>query len=259
MLRWKRYRTFILGMALISIIAIMAVTVFSKQTTESIEVIYDNIKILIDGIEYTCSDANGNVIEPFVFNGTTYLPVRAIANAFDKDVSWEPQTSTVILGSKKYNWLDQIGYANYETSGNKNQLTAWEYGQKASDGIKYSRGIEFSLGYSSNDGAKENLNGSLESYQNVEYLLNNNYKSFEGIVACCSSGSNNQNAIIKIYGDGNLLYTSSSLTKGSQPTNFKIDISEFKVIKINASIPNIIKNSYNKSLIGIIEARLAKK
>ena len=35
-------------------------------------------------------------------------------NAFDKNVDWEPQTSTVILGSKNYDWLDQMGYADYE-------------------------------------------------------------------------------------------------------------------------------------------------
>ena len=94
--------------------------VFAKQTSETIKVIYDNNKILIDGKEYQPTDANGNAVEPFISNETTYLPVRALANAFDKEVDREAQTSTVTL----YDWLDQMGYADYETTGGFNKMGA---------------------------------------------------------------------------------------------------------------------------------------
>ena len=99
MFKGKKYRVIAAGVA---VMLILGATAFAKQVTETIEVTYDNIKILIDGVEHTAKDANGNVIEPFIYNGTTYLPVRGIANAFNKDVSWEPQTSTVSLGSINY-------------------------------------------------------------------------------------------------------------------------------------------------------------
>lgn len=67
---------------------------------------YENIKILIDGEEYTPKDANGNVIEPFIYNGTTYLPVRGIANAFDVDVDWDGATASIYLGKKDQNQPD---------------------------------------------------------------------------------------------------------------------------------------------------------
>ena len=57
-------------------------------------------KIEIDGEEFIAKDVNGNVVEPFIYNGTTYLPVRAIATAFDKDVAWDESTYTVKLNSK---------------------------------------------------------------------------------------------------------------------------------------------------------------
>ena len=101
MLKSKKSRIILTSVA---VLLVFSITVFAKQATETISVMYDNIKILIDGVEYTATDANGNVVEPFIYNGTTYLPVRGIANAFDKDVDWEPQTSTVILGSKNYDW-----------------------------------------------------------------------------------------------------------------------------------------------------------
>lgn len=243
----------------LAVILALSGTVFAKQATETISVMYDNIKILIDGVEYTATDANGNVVEPFIYNGTTYLPVRGIANAFDKEVDWEPQTSTVVLGSKNYDWLDQMGYANYETSGNANNLVAWETGKKGCDGIMYDRGLMLKLWYDDDYGAKENNDGTYSSYQNIEYLLNNNYSSFEGKLLCEPNATNNQNVIVKIYGDGNLLYTSPPLTKGTKAVDFKVDVSNYKVLKINADIPNLVRNWSNATNLGIVDARLAKK
>ena len=48
---------------------------------------YDNIKIFMDGEEVTPKDGNGQSVEPFIYNGTTYLPVRAVSNAIGKEVS----------------------------------------------------------------------------------------------------------------------------------------------------------------------------
>ena len=161
---------------------------FAKQATETISVIYDNIKILIDGIEYTAYDANGEVVEPFIYNGTTYLPVRGIANAFDKDVVWEPQTGTVVLGSKNYDWLDQMGYANYETTGTSNYVENIFEKTTMSDGMIYDRGFMFHLGACGN-GARELNNEKAESWQSVEYLLNGNYKSFYWCCCFCWLGT----------------------------------------------------------------------
>lgn len=56
--------------------------------------------IVIDGKEFVCHDANGNMVSPFIENGTTYVPVRAIATAFDTTVEWEQETKTVYIGKK---------------------------------------------------------------------------------------------------------------------------------------------------------------
>lgn len=75
--------------------------VVASTGTKTIDIIYRNIKIMIDGAEYVPTDVNGNVVEPFIYNGTTYLPVRAVANAFDKEVKWDGENSIVYLGEKK--------------------------------------------------------------------------------------------------------------------------------------------------------------
>lgn len=48
-------------------------------------------------------DANGSVVAPFIVNGTTYLPVRAIANALNLAVDWNSSSYTITLNSSDQN------------------------------------------------------------------------------------------------------------------------------------------------------------
>lgn len=231
--------------------------VFAKEGAETINVIYDNIKIIIDGKEYNPTDGNGNTVEPFIYNGTTYLPVRAIATAFDKEVDWEAQTSTVTLGSKNYDWLDQMGFADYDTTWSINTFSAIAAKTQMTDGMKYDRGIKFYLRDSiySNGGTVENNDGTLECYQEVSYLLNGRYKSFEGVV---STNKGDGSAVIKFYGDGKLLYTSPIVSEGMKSAKFDVDVENVKLLKIHVEFFNV-RNSGGYIYPCIADARLAKK
>ena len=61
-----------------------------------------NIKLVVDGAPVTPKDAAGNAVEPFSCNGTTYLPVRAVASALGKEVTWDGNTNTVYIGDAAY-------------------------------------------------------------------------------------------------------------------------------------------------------------
>ncbi len=240
--------------------------IFAKQASETINVIYDNIKILIDGKEYQPTDANGNVVEPFIYNGTTYLPVRAIATAFDKEVDWEAQTSTVTLGSKNYDWLDQMGYVDYEYSAIGNSFSALPENTKMSDDTKFNRGIMFELyDYLGNTGGTtENKDGSFGCNESISYLLNGQYKSFRGTISHKESGNTRVgNSVIKIYGDGKLLYTSPAVSYGMKSTNFDISVESVKLLKIDVEFLNTIGttavSNTKKSFPCIADARLCKK
>ena len=250
----KRINGLIAGLLIGSLLAEGAV--FAKQATETLDVVYDNIKILIDGKEYQPTDVNGNVVEPFIYNGTTFLPVRAIANAFDKDVDWEPQTSTVTLGSKNYDWLDQMGFVDYKTTGTENVFTAISAGTQMTDEIKYNRGIHFTL-YDGKNGIKENNDGTKECYQEISYLLNGHYNDFCGVIATMPSYYDGR-AQIKFYGDGKLIYSSPIVSKGTKSTTFNFKVSEFKILKIRAEYVNI-SNDYQYINPCLADARLSKK
>lgn len=69
----------------------------AKQATEKVDITYRDIKITLADEAVTPTDATGATVEPFIYNGTTYLPVRAVANALNLHVTWNDKTSTVGL------------------------------------------------------------------------------------------------------------------------------------------------------------------
>ena len=76
-------------------LALIGAISFASQHSEYIERVYRDIKITINGATIAPKDANGNDVEPFIIDGTTYLPVRAICNALGLQVTWDDETSTV--------------------------------------------------------------------------------------------------------------------------------------------------------------------
>ena len=90
----------IIGMTIATIIFTFVLPVVAAPLSKTVEIVYNSIKINVDGNEITPKDANGNVVEPFNYNGTVYLPVRAIGEALGKDVSWDGNSQTVFLKDK---------------------------------------------------------------------------------------------------------------------------------------------------------------
>lgn len=59
-----------------------------------------DVTVIIDGVKQDFIDANGNRVYPIIYNGTTYLPLRSVAQAVNKSVDWNGTTQTVTLGEK---------------------------------------------------------------------------------------------------------------------------------------------------------------
>ncbi|MBR2499709.1 MAG: copper amine oxidase N-terminal domain-containing protein [Clostridia bacterium] len=94
----KRLQGLVVGVLIGTILASGAV--FAKQTSKKAELFYNNIKIKLNGQEVKPKDANGNYVEPFIIDGTTYLPVRAVANALGISVNWDGNTNSVLLSNQ---------------------------------------------------------------------------------------------------------------------------------------------------------------
>jgi hypothetical protein len=98
MFKKEKIKFFCMGV-IATLIFSSSTLVFANSIQKNISVFYDKIKIIIDGKQITPRDAKGNLVEPFVYNGTTYVPVRAISEALGNDVSWDNQLKAVVINT----------------------------------------------------------------------------------------------------------------------------------------------------------------
>jgi len=98
----KRAKYFVFGVVCTLLVVSMIGTAFATNATKTAELLYRDIKITLDGKAITPKDANGNTVEPFIIDGTTYLPVRAISEAMGLHVKWDDATSTAMLSKTPF-------------------------------------------------------------------------------------------------------------------------------------------------------------
>ncbi|MBQ7264608.1 MAG: NPCBM/NEW2 domain-containing protein [Firmicutes bacterium] len=200
----KEFKNLVLGM-LIGGTAVGAIPTVAKDARDYIEVTYRNIKIYADG---NLVDTTGN--EAFIYNGTTYLPVRAVGNAFNKAIDWDGANSSVYIGKRP------------TTVGTPTVLIEnLDYFTK--DGMFSFRGLS--------DSGKDNVGDihssgvSTDDQGKIQYLVNAQYRRIKGTVGTCFSERDDSDvAIFKIYGDGKLLFSSRPITAGNVPESFDVDI-----------------------------------
>lgn len=111
--------------------------------TNYIEAVYGDIKIVVDGKKVNPDS------KPFISDGTTYLPVRAVAEALDKSVYWDGETSTVYIG--KYS--GSLEYPSVKLSELNNIGDAWNDKNKLKDnyGNYYSDALCYAIYWSDNE------------------------------------------------------------------------------------------------------------
>jgi len=88
----------IVFLALVIIALATTATVFANTQNRQVTATMNyEITIRLDGEVLTLRDAGGNVVQPLSFEGTTYLPLRALAEILGLDVEWDGSTQTVSL------------------------------------------------------------------------------------------------------------------------------------------------------------------
>lgn len=94
-MKLQRIKDIVTGAVIATLVVGTASTAFAKAANMNIPVQYDNIKVTVNGEQLLTSK------EPFIYDGTTYLPLRAVAEAVGMEVSWDSTTKTASLESKE--------------------------------------------------------------------------------------------------------------------------------------------------------------
>jgi len=159
------------------------------------------VEIFVDGVKMNPTDANGNPVETFIYNGTTYVPLRAVSQSLGKNVNWDGANQRVYIGEQpgEKQYLPDI-LEPYQSK---------RYGAPSTinmAGQKYAHCIELTadgIGY-----ATYNLNGK---YQSLSFDA--------GII----DGANLHDVTLNIYLDGSLSF-SVDLSHEDLPQHFEVPL-----------------------------------
>lgn len=110
----ERFKGFSAGILVVILIFTMTLTAFGSVVTQTITAYYNDIKIYVNDKMIEPKDVSGKVVEPFIYDGTTYLPLRALAEALGQDVEWDGDTYSVYISENPdeisavliYSWED---------------------------------------------------------------------------------------------------------------------------------------------------------
>lgn len=101
----KRVQGIVIGL----ILGITLTTfVFADTMTELISVVFDNYRVIVNGIEK--SDFNDT--PPFNYNGRIYVPLRYISEALGKSVGWDEDNKAVYIDDE---YIDEFEFVPEKT------------------------------------------------------------------------------------------------------------------------------------------------
>ena len=90
---WKRT---LMAVGLVGTLVVSVAAADAVRRTVTAELRPD-ITVKVNGDEQNLKDGNGNAVYPIIYNGSTYLPIRAVGQLAGMTVDWDDDTQTVIL------------------------------------------------------------------------------------------------------------------------------------------------------------------
>ena len=81
--------------AVILVITFVTGTVFSDGVKQTIDVLINNVNLEVNGDKVE--------VDNILYKGTTYVPIRAVAEMLGKEVGWDGKTNTASINDKELN------------------------------------------------------------------------------------------------------------------------------------------------------------
>lgn len=130
---------------------------YGNTVSKTLEAWYGTVRIIVDGENVT------NKIEPFVVDGTTYIPLRVVAETFNKNVDWNPSTSTATITDDLTQVDDyyqtEILKRDVEIMSLRSQI------ERLEDEIEDIESVDL-------DDLEDDLNDDFDEYEDIEFDIN---------------------------------------------------------------------------------------
>ena len=125
------------GLGLILTVAVTALSVSAMAATASRTIqVEEGVQISLNGATFVPRDAKGNEVSVFLYNGTTYVPLRAVGEAMGMDVSYDSATKTAILVTADKSAAQQgSSTSSYISAERAKEIALADAGVKAADAV----------------------------------------------------------------------------------------------------------------------------
>ena len=169
-------------------------------------------------------------MRPFTMGGRTFLPVRAVADLFGAEVDFDEDTNTVLLlsadgtpatlpqptpaAAAEFTRLSETFFAGSDAG-------VWA---RVTDSVNI-------LGDAHTDVVQFSVN-QRGITANSQYNLSGNFSRLTGIFGRIDGVGNPRDAVVTIYGDGDVLET-FELSQHDMPRNLNIDVTGVQLLRID--------------------------
>ena len=133
----KNMLSFVSGMIAMLLLVGLPVTALAVSGAIRIEV--SPISVLMDGEVFHPKDANGNDVMVFTYNGTTYAPLRALAEAYGLEVGYDGERHIATVSKQPTQTQAPIadtGYAGFERQWTVKEKPVTNYGDMSRSEFK---------------------------------------------------------------------------------------------------------------------------
>ena len=177
---------------------------------------YTGLTLVADGVEIAAE------AEPFSVDDVTYVPVRAVAEALGKELTWDEETNTVYIGAVpgQESWMKLLppytvdGSLAYALSGDSESTYFTVAGQSRTEGVY--------LEHAETEQSASALWYTQGKYQSVTFRVGH------------VDNSGNNDAVLTVYLDGKKL-GSMEMTWDAPPKMLRIPISTVENIRIEVA------------------------
>ncbi|GAV13859.1 NPCBM/NEW2 domain-containing protein [Paenibacillus sp. chi10] len=200
-------------------------------STAKIEVSFENIKYMFDGVQKVSTD---NAI---LYKGQLYAPVKFVADASGKEFSYDGKNKTAWVGKKEgsFTYLSDVNYARTDgPSGSSVHFNQNPYSNKIEiAGDKFQKGIVFNLSFMNNKSTS------------IDYNLNEKYKKLSTFIGVDDETKNSNRVVTyRFIGDGTELASFENVKGGDNPNPVNIDVSGVLKLQIVAEPGNVFESTW---------------
>jgi copper amine oxidase-like protein len=98
----NKFKFLVTGVITTTLLSTVFLTTFANPAKKTITALFDDIKIYVDGNRIEPKDANGDKVQPFVYNDTTYIPINTVSEILGKETNWSEDNNSVYIGKSPH-------------------------------------------------------------------------------------------------------------------------------------------------------------